>query len=679
MRPVVPRALPALAALLAGLLAAARAGAGGPGETGAGGDTGALDVTVHGATAGAYVSKTSTDTSIREPIDAASLLDELPSVHVRRLGPEGSFASISVRGSAPSQVGVVLGGIPLTSAADPAFDVGALPLWPGASFRVYRGFAPAALGTTGYLGGVLAVDPPSPAAGARTEWSLNAGSFGALKVRAGDLRRVDGVELGTGLFASRSDGDFPYLLETPTGSGKLTQTTRSNAGQVVVGGIERVAVERPWGSVAALIFADARRLGVPGTALEQTRFATLSTSRFVGGLDVGVRTGEAGAAHVLVWARRETSSLDDPLGELDPTHATTTSSAVEAGGVAVSWRGQPHPAITVAVVVDGRGERFVPDETRGLVGAPASRVAGGAGGDVEWRPTARFTVSVTARADARRDDATGSKALDGTPLGVSGDLAPTGHVGASYRFADAAVVSAHAGLLERPPSFQELYGNGASLLADPSLAPERASSADLGVHGDVGSARTVTGTYEVVGFVTSATDLILFSPVGNGTFRAVNVDRALLGGAEVSGSASSHGLRAQVTYTLLRTENLGADRLTHGQPLPGRPEHDLAADALYQLGPARARYGLDVVAGTLVGSPGYTLSPRVLQGVGVALDVPFAPGVRVGFDVENLFDVRTLDAYSPGLAASVKLPVSDFLGFPLPGRTFWGTLRFVRR
>src|SRR5262249_62320052 len=126
----------------------------------------------------------------RGPIDAASLLDELPSVHVRRLGAEGSFASISVRGSAPSQVGVFLGSIPLTSAADPAFDVGALPLWPGASFRVYRGFAPASLGTTGYLAGGLAIDPPSPSAGARTEESLYAGSFGALKVRVGDLRRA---------------------------------------------------------------------------------------------------------------------------------------------------------------------------------------------------------------------------------------------------------------------------------------------------------------------------------------------------------------------------------------------------------------------------------------------------------------------------------------------------------
>src|SRR5262249_41847130 len=161
----------------------------------------------------------------------------------------------------------------------------ALPLWPGAVLRVYRGFAPAALGTTGYLGGVLAIDPPSPSTGGRTESSLYAGSFGALKVRVGDLRSAGGMDLGTGLFASRSDGSFPYVMETPLGSGHLVEQDRTNAGQVVVGGIERIAVERPWGRVAALLFADARRLGVPGTALRPVHRATLSTSRLVAGLE----------------------------------------------------------------------------------------------------------------------------------------------------------------------------------------------------------------------------------------------------------------------------------------------------------------------------------------------------------------------------------------------------------
>src|SRR5262245_42065338 len=116
-------AAPLAVAALTMAAAAARAQALGPA-----GD-GGLGVTVRGEPAGGYVARASADDSVRAPVDAASLLDALPSVHIRRLGGEGSFAALSVRGSAPTQVGVVLAGIPLTSAADPSFDVGALPLW----------------------------------------------------------------------------------------------------------------------------------------------------------------------------------------------------------------------------------------------------------------------------------------------------------------------------------------------------------------------------------------------------------------------------------------------------------------------------------------------------------------------------------------------------------------------
>ncbi len=92
--------------------------------------------------------------------------------------------------------------------------------------------------------------------------------------------------------------------------------------------------------------------------------------------------------------------------------------------------------------------------------------------------------------------------------------------------------------------------------------------------------------------------------------------------------------------------------------------------------------GWNVVAGVLVGGvddPGLPLPPRVLQGLGVAIDVPFVHGLGAGFDIDNLFDVRTLKVSSPSLGGrSIVLPISDFLGFPLPGRTFWATLRFTR-
>ena len=636
-----------------------------------------IEITVRGSTSGGFTSQVSTDTAPRAPVDAASMLAELPSVHVRRLGADGSFAMLSIRGSASSQVGVVLAGIPLTGAADPSFDVGALPLWPGASFRVYRGFAPASLGTTGYLGGVLAIDAPSAALGARTEAWLAGGSFGSLKLRVGDTRKVGALELAGGLFASRSDGNFTYDLADPA-TGKIAPHTRTNAGHVTVGGIERVALERPWGSVGALIFASARDAGAPGTSAYSTRVAHLASSRIVIGADASIHTGASGAVRLLAWGRRETSTLHDPLGELNATHTSSTSSAILAAGLSAGWRGRPRPSLTADVRLDARAERFSPqDGDRGLLTLPALRLAGGGGAELEWRAAEGLAITASARLDGRRDDATGSTGPDRkTPLGISSNLLPSGHLGASYRLADAAVISAHAGALGRPPSFQELYGNGVSLVGDAELRPERALSADAGVHGDIGDRRSAF-TYEAAFFVTAAQDLIAFVPLGIATFRAENIDRALLAGAEVSASFTARGLRSQVSYTFLFSRNESGNPIYEGRPLVGRPQQDFAYDASYRFGPVGLRYGLDALAGATANVEGtLVLPPRILHGAGASVDLPLRVPLRLGFDAENLGDLRTLPVASHQ-RGSVALPYSEFPGFPLPGRSFWLTLRMA--
>lgn len=651
----------------------------------AAGDGVVTEVTIRGETASGYATRVSTETAPREPVDAASLLAELPSVHVRRLGGPGSFAALSIRGSAGAQVGVMLAGVPLTSAADPSVDIGAFPLWPGASFRVYRGFAPASLGPTGYLGGVLAVDPPSTTLGERTAWWASVGSFGSRQLRVGDLRKIGSFSFGTGLFASRADDDFTYEVRDPH-RGSLAPRTRANAGHAGIGGIERVTLEQPWGSASALLLAEARASGVPGSAVSPVSFARLATSRLVASADATLHAGEARAVHVLAWGRRETSDLSDPRGELDATHATTTRSHVEAAGVAIELRGtalpiRGAPALVFAVVLDGRAERFIEDGAGvSLLSEPAGRVAGGLGAEATLRPAPGLTLNASARLDGRRDGAMNLIRPGGAPVappGPSADLLPSGHLGASYRASAAAVISAHAGALGRPPSFQELYGNGATLVSNAALRPERALSGDLGLHGDLGDGRVSFG-YEIVGFASAARDLITWERASYAAFRAINVDRAIFGGVELSATLRARAVESQLSYTLLLTQNQSDDLLQRGRPLPNRPQHDLAYDVSYRLGPARLRYGLDAIAGTTLDTSATVVLPaRVLHGVGASIDVPFVRGLRAGLDVENLFDLRTLFIPST-LYGAIAAPVSDFYGFPLPGRSAFFTLRFSR-
>lgn len=605
------------------------------------------------------------------------MLAELPSVHVRRLGADGAQSTLSIRGSASSQVGVLFNGIPLTSGADPTFDVGSLPMWPGASFRVYRGFAPASLGTTGYLGGLLVIEPPSSLEGTRTDAQLIAGSFGTLKARAGDARSVGPVKLGVGVFGSRTDGDFSYQVTNPR-TGDLVTRTRTNAGAVSAGAIGRVALERSWGSLGAVFLADARHVGLPGSALFPTTYPELDTRRFVAGVDATFRVGTSASLRAQVWGRNERSRFDDPFGEIDPTRSSNlTEQSILAAGSSVILRGLRVGPVAIALQVDARGEHLSPNEGVSVLGGvDASRIAGGAGIEVETRVRSALRLFASGRVDARRDHAAGIVASNVSDQVESTDIVPSGHVGAAYRISGAATVSAHMGFLRRFPSFVELYGDRGTLVGDPRLRIERALSADLGVQGDLRVGQVQFG-YEVVGFVADQRDLITFLPLGRATFRASNIGMALLAGVESSAKIVAKNLTTTLSYTFLFTENRSNDPLVHGQPLPGRPLQDFSYDAAYRIGPVQLRYGIDAIASTAVDpSAAVIVPPRFFHGAGLALDVPRISGLRLGLEVQNLFDRRVMRVPSPLTNELVALPVSDFLGFPLPGRSFWASLRF---
>ena len=57
------------------------------------------EVRVRGTAASGFSTKANFDASPREITDAASLVEPLPGVHVRRLGADDGFATLSIRGT----------------------------------------------------------------------------------------------------------------------------------------------------------------------------------------------------------------------------------------------------------------------------------------------------------------------------------------------------------------------------------------------------------------------------------------------------------------------------------------------------------------------------------------------------------------------------------------------------
>ncbi len=632
----------------------------------------AEDVTVRGSRAGGFVSEATEGEAARELTDAATLVEAMPGVHVRRQGADDGFATLSIRGSSSSQVNVLLAGVPMSGASDPSVDLGSMPLWPGARARVYRSFAPASLGQ-GSLGGTLVLDLPTSRMMERSEvWSA-VGSFGAARLRAGDVRDLGGgAQLITALAAARADDDFSYAnpLHQPPSLDPRETLTRDNSQHASASGL--VGLVLPFaltggrhGSLRITTIAQARQQHLPGTIFTLTPRQTLNMNRELMSLEATLGAGD-GAVFSRLWSKREARAFVD--GEATGAGAALADTTIVGAGVAAGWRGRPSSKIRVEAVVDAKAERFAPGRYVGpSPTAGATRTAVGSGVDASWDVRPSLSLSASGRVDAWHDASVDAAIAPAT------EVRPSAHVGAEVHLPSVAV-GAHAGVLARPPNFAERFGTSGGALASPELQTESASTFDLGARW-AGRAGRLRVSAEAVAFASWARELITYVLVSaRGVPKAVNIGEARILGLEASLAAQLGGARLRASYTGLSTANLSACSATLCPSLPGRPARDLSADVSYALGPVTVRYGVDALAGMMADAAATIDVPaRVLQSAG--LRVGLGRFAVVALDVRNLFDVRTGE-YAQGFNGTVATyPIGDALAFPLPGRSALASLR----
>jgi iron complex outermembrane receptor protein len=137
------------------------------------------------------------------------VLDETVGVQVRRFGGLGDFATVSIRGSTPGQVGVFFDGIALTQARNETVNLADLPLDQLGRVEIYRGVSPLALSGSALAGAINLVSR-EPDDVPRFSLLAGGGSFATRKVSvAGSAARGPLAGLLSATYLG-SAGDFEF-------------------------------------------------------------------------------------------------------------------------------------------------------------------------------------------------------------------------------------------------------------------------------------------------------------------------------------------------------------------------------------------------------------------------------------------------------------------------------------
>jgi outer membrane cobalamin receptor len=417
----------------------------------------------------------------------AEWLAGLPGLELRRRG-EGGPQMVTIRGSRPEAVLVLLDGMPVNDPLTGAADLSGIPTSSLESATVVLG-AEAGSGS-GASAGVLALRTRSTARG--TSVGLTAGSFGhlAADLSSGTSGRVGSLSIGARLQRAQNDYSFENRVWPGQPSEKRENADRRDAHVTIAAQLESLPV-------SALGRVDAVERGSPGRM--GTRLFDEARWREVTGqfsLSAGTEGGSgvtAGYTHRRQWYTDRRLDREESL----------SARQIRVQG---RWR----PSVSSSWL---------------LAGYAANESVGGATLD---RPNGRWMAGLSA------SRAFGPPTLEVTPslaadmAGGDAMLSPALSIGS--RFGEGWRVWGRAAQAYRIPTFADLYlASSYQVRPNRDLLPERVRlDAELGVEWSPGRLRARSSA-----FYRQTTDPIVWLPSSTAVWSARNAGRLTALGVEL--------------------------------------------------------------------------------------------------------------------------------------------------
>lgn len=608
--------------------------------------------------------------------NVGDLLERGVGVQVRHFGARDDFQTISIRGSTPNQVKILLDGVSISRAQSDVVNLADLPMDAVERIEVYRGFVPIRYASSGAASVINIVTRKDPAG----TWGASAsyGSFDTAKLTLHAGENVGGGAASGFLTYRRTDGDFEFEDDTPdpetNPGGENVDKTRINNDQ------ESWDLTLRWarpvlaaGSVTLTGNGFYKDEGTPGPAADQQPLARYRESRgiFSAAFDTGKGTTASADLTLLEEVVLDPKDPgDDEPGLGRPPKADNTTVAFATGlnhALALGESQLLEGGVEAAYErFEGRFsgiEEALPRRTQ-----ERARLALALGDDV-YVDRVKTVVSPQLRFESVWNFFEGDAlfppiADDDLPEGRESSVDP--RLGVRVDPLPTLALKANIGTYFRPPNFGELFGDDGFSTANPTLEPETGVNRDAGfLWRPLVPSPLHDVALEYAYFHNDVDDMVVFVPSGNRIPRPQNVGSTRVRGHEVRVEAGGpHGLSLSANYTHQDAENRTPFPEFEGKDVPSLPTDEVYARLALDRSLWSLAYELDYrsqvfldQANLLEPSPAYSTHSLKLE-----LRYP-GTGFAIAVEGENLTDEQ----------------VSDVVGFPVPGRAFYLTLSYAGR
>lgn len=540
---------------------------------------GVLEVTdVKTPVAGSNVVVTRKDIEHTGAGNAAEVLDHSPEVEILR--QSNGAAWVSIRGSLPEGVKVVVDGVPL-AASGQAADLSMVSAHDIERIEIVRGPAVTVAGADAMSGAVLITTRRGRAASTAYGRGV-AGSFGRREGIAG----VDGIQLFGQRFAgsfttARGDGDFEYYddeLRSDTVRANNDSFRRSWS----AGGSGGWSSHWRWSAGAQWLNLDA---GVPGAEFERTPEASRSQERSSGSARLEYRAGPAtvSASYSMAddWNHfLNTGTLPYNTEQRNHWYEWRGGAQLETGrflrmSVSAEWAQEDLWGKDLRISAYDFGT--VARDSRALTAA--------------WTPRLQFQAlavrELSLRAAYRYDYTHTEAAYPRTPISPEIDPprpvweigSPSVALGTSGSVASLewSASGSYGRAFRRPPVLEQFWVESYRSRGNPGLKPERSEQWEVGyalswpdlAHLKL-EQRFYWGDY---------LDLIFWRAGQGGAWTPDNIGSARIDGREESMQCAviDQKLTFHIDHLFTDHENTAGEPNTDGEPLPFRYRHKMVA------------------------------------------------------------------------------------------------------